>query len=439
MSGSEIGLISIAFVVMLIYLGMHVAVVLSVTSFVGIWIYKGKFELAVTLITQAATESISSYVFGVVPLFILMGLLVSAADIGRDTFAAANHFLRRILGGLGIATVIANTAFASVTGISIASAAVFTKVAVPEMLRLGYRPRFAVGVVTGSSVLGMLIPPSLLLIIYALVAEQSVGHMFVAGIVPGLMLAVAFCALIVFMARFSAQRVFADSRPQSDADADTLTSAQAALLLLPLVLLIVAVLGGIYGGFFTPTEAGAVGVVLSAAIAILRRRLTIRKFWDLLVQAGQITASISMLIIAATIYSRMVAILGLPNNFSNWIQAADLSFFTLVLVYLCLVVAMGTLIDAISIILIVVPIFLPVFSGFAVSDPIWFGILTVLAAEIGLLTPPVGLSAYVVKASLDDDSITLNDVFAGTFPFVLAMVVVMFLIVLFPQTTRFFY
>lgn len=439
MGGIEIGLVSIAVVVILIYLGMHVAVVLAATSFIGIWIYKGKFSLAVTLITQAATESISSYVFGVVPLFVLMGLLVSVADIGRDTFAAANHFLKRILGGLGIATVIANTAFASVTGVSIASAAVFTKVAVPEMLSLGYRPRFAVGVVAGSSVLGMLIPPSLLLIVYALVAEQSVGHMFVAGIVPGLMLAAAFCGLIILMAKFSSRRVFEGSPTGSDDGGDDLTNAQALLLLLPLVLLIAAVLGGIYGGLFTPTEAGAVGVVLAAAIALTRKKLTLGKSWNILLQAGQITASISMLIIGATVYSRMVSLLGLPNSFAGWIETADLSFFALVLLYLCLVIAMGALVDSISIILIVVPIFLPVFSGFPVSDPIWFGILTVIAAEIGLLTPPVGLSAYVVKASLDDETISLNDIFAGTFPFVLAMVAVTLLIVLFPQTTHVFY
>lgn len=439
MTGIEIGLISVAAVVIFIYLGMHVAVVLSVTSFVGLWVYKGKLALAGTLLTQAATESISSYAFGVVPLFVLMGLLVSTADIGKDTFAAANHFLKRILGGLGIATVIANTAFAAVTGISIASAAVFTKVAVPEMLKLGYRPRFAVGVVTGSSVLGMLIPPSLLLIVYALVAEQSVGHMFVAGIVPGLILATAFCALIVLMAKFSSKRVFARfrlGRPDSD---ETLTNGQALILLFPLVLLIVTVLGGIYGGLFTPTEAGAVGVVLSLTIALVRRRLTPSKFWQILLQAGQITASISMLIIAATVYSRMVSILGLPNSFSNWIQDADLSFYTLILVYLVLVIAMGTLIDSISIILIVVPIFLPIFTSLEFSDPVWFGILTVIAAEIGLLTPPMGLSAHVVKASLDDDTISLADVFAGTFPFVLAMVAVALIVVAFPQTTRTFY
>jgi len=438
MTGIEIGIISVVAIVVLIYLGMHVAVVLSGVSFIGLWAFKGKFSLAVTLLTQAATESISSYVFGVVPLFVLMGLLVSIAGIGKDTFTAAHHFLKNILGGLGIATVIANTAFAAVTGISIASAAVFTKVAVPEMLKLGYHPRFAVGVVTGSSVLGMLIPPSLLLIVYALVAEQSVGHMFVAGIVPGLLLALAFCGLIVIMARFFPTRVFSPQKPTETEEHD-ITNMRALGLLLPLVLLITTVLGGIYGGFFTPTEAGAVGVALSFSIALVRKRLTFRAFWDILLQSGQITASISMLIIGATVYSRMVSLLGLPNSFSNWVISAELSYFVLVLVYLLLVIAMGTLIDSISIILIVVPIFLPIFSNFTMSDPVWFGIVTVIAAEIGLLTPPMGLSAYVVKASLDDASISLADVFIGTLPFVVAMVLVTLIIVAFPQTTQLFY
>ena len=437
MTGIEIGIISVFAIVVLIYLGMHVAVVLSGVSFIGLWVFKGKFSLAVTLLTQAATESISSYVFGVVPLFVLMGLLVSIAGIGKDTFTAAHHFLKGVLGGLGIATVTANTAFAAVTGISIASAAVFTKVAVPEMLKLGYHPRFAVGVVTGSSVLGMLIPPSLLLIVYALVAEQSVGHMFVAGIVPGLLLAAAFCCLIVVMARFYPNRVFSQGTPK--ANPEEISNLLALKLLFPLVLLITTVLGGIYGGFFTPTEAGAVGVVFAFSIAFARKQLTLKKFWDILLQAGQITASISMLIIGATVYSRMVSLLGLPNSFSSWVISAELSYFALVLVYLLLVIAMGTLIDSISIILIVVPIFLPIFSNFPMSDPVWFGIVTVIAAEIGLLTPPMGLSAYVVKASLDDDSISLADIFIGTLPFVVAMIVVTLVIVAFPQTTQLFY
>ncbi len=436
MSGLEIGLISVAAIVGLIYMGMHVAIVLASVSFIGLWVFKGKFALSVTLLTQAVTESISSYAFGVVPLFVLMGLLVGKADIGRDTFRAANHFLHRILGGLGIATVIANTAFAAVTGISIASAAVFTRVAVPEMLRLGYQPRFAVGVVTGSSVLGMLIPPSLLLIVYALVAEQSVGAMFVAGIVPGLLLAAIFCSIIAGMARLSPRRVF--KRKAEAKDREDLSNAQALMLLLPLIALIGLVLGGIYGGFFTPTEAGAAGVAGAFIIALLRRRLTWPSFWETLLQAGQITASISLLVIGATVYSRMVSIMGLPNALADYVSTAELSFLVLILIYVAIVIALGTLIDAISIILIMIPIFLPLVSAFPAADPIWFGILTVIAAEIGLLTPPMGLSAYVVKSSLDNPDISLADIFLGTMPFVLGMVAVVLLIVAFPQLTQVF-
>ncbi len=436
MTGFEIGLFSLIAIIALIYLGMHIAIVLASVSFVSIWIFKGKFSLAVTLLTQATSESISNYVFGVVPLFVLMGLLVSIAGIGSDTFRAANHFLARIKGGLGIATVMANTAFAAVTGISIASAAVFTKVAVPEMLRLGYKPRFAVGVVTGSSVLGMLIPPSLLLIVYALVAEQSVGDMFVAGILPGLLLAAAFCLVIVSMAHFFPNSVHVKS--EIVVEQDSITNLQALLLLIPLVVLIGLVLGGIYGGIFTPTEAGAVGVVGAFVMAVLRRKLTKQNFWEILQQTGQITASISILIISASVYSRMIAIVGLPGNLAQWVSSANLSFFILILLYIALVIIMGMLVDSISIILIVVPIFVPMLAGFGNIDMVWFGVITVISAEIGLLTPPMGLSAFVVKASLEEQSITLKDIFVGTFPFVLVMIAVTILIVIFPQITGVF-
>ena len=435
MSGLALGLLSIAAIVVLICMGMRIAVVLAAVSFVGLWIYKGKFSLAVTLLAQAATESISSYVFGVIPLFVLMGLLFDQADIGRDTFRAAHHFLHRLLGGLGIATVIANTAFAAVTGISIASAAVFSRVATPAMLRLGYRPRFAVGVVAGSSVLGMLIPPSLLLIVYALVAEQSVGAMFVAGILPGLLLAGVFCALIIGMVRFTPRRVF--ERAVSARETEPLSNIQA-LLLVPLLSLIGIVLGGIYGGFFTPTEAGAASVAGALGIALLRRRLCWRAFREILLHAGQITASISLLVIAATVYSRMISIMGLPNALASAIAGADLSFHALILIYIGIVIALGTLIDAISIILIMIPIFLPLISAFEPADPVWFGVLTVIAAEIGLLTPPIGLSAQVVKSSLNDPNISLADIFLGAAPFVLGMLGVIGLLILFPQITRVF-
>ena len=215
MDGLDIGLLSMVAIVVLIYAGMHAAIALCLVSLIGVWAIKGNFALAETLLALAASDAVSSYEFGVVPLFVLMGLLVSVAGIGRDTFVAANVLLRGMRGGLGIATVIANAAFAAVTGISIASAAVFTKIAVPEMLHLGYRPRFAVGVVAGSSVLGMLIPPSLLLIIFGLLAEKSIGDLFIAGIVPGLLLAAAFCLMIMGYAYFAPDKVQAAAGVQS--------------------------------------------------------------------------------------------------------------------------------------------------------------------------------------------------------------------------------
>jgi TRAP-type C4-dicarboxylate transport system permease large subunit len=189
MSGFEIGLASLALMLVLIWFGMHIGVVLTGLSFLGVWLLRGDFDVARRMLAISAYESINGYFFGVVPLFVLMGLMVGAADMGRDCYRVAEQVFRRVRGGLGIATVAANTAFSAVTGISIASAAVFTKIAVPEMLRLGYTPRFSVGVVAGSSVLGMLIPPSLLLILYAFLAEQSIGDMFLAGVVPGLIMA----------------------------------------------------------------------------------------------------------------------------------------------------------------------------------------------------------------------------------------------------------
>ena len=200
MTDLQIGLLSIFAILFLIYAGMHVAIALTLLSFLGVWFIRGKWIVASKLLALAAADSISSYIFGVVPLFVLMGMFISVSGIGKDTFDVANRIFGRLKGGLGIATVAANAVFAAVTGISIASAAVFTKVAVPEMIRLGYKPRFAVGVVTGSSVLGMLIPPSLLLILFGILTETSIGDLFKAGIMPGIVLSIGFSLAILFMA-----------------------------------------------------------------------------------------------------------------------------------------------------------------------------------------------------------------------------------------------
>jgi len=429
MSNLSIGLISLVAMILLVYGGLHVPITLALSSFVGVWAIKGSPVLASKLLALAAADSISSYIFGVVPLFVLMGLVVSVADIGRDTFDVANQLLGRIKGGLGVATVLANAVFAAITGISIASAAVFTKVAVPEMLRHGYRPRFAVGVVAGSSVLGMLIPPSLLLILYGILSEQSVGDLFIAGIMPGLVLTAAFILANVVMARRYPDYVGGTQLARTGDDSDS--TLVLIVKILPIVILIGVVMGGIYGGVFTPTEAGAVGALGAIVLAVAKRKFSWAKLWQVAVETGHVTASILFLIVAASMYSRMLALSGMPNFFGDLINSSNLGLWGLIMIYVAIVLVMGTILDSSSIMLIMVPLVLPILGGYEV-DLIWFGIVTVLAVEIGLLTPPLGIAVYVIKGTLDDQSISLNDIFAGALPFALIMLFVLGLVIFFP-------
>lgn len=431
MSATTVAVLSLALMLLLIWGGLHVAVVLGLVSFIGVWLIRGDVGVAANLLAQASSDAIASHIFGVVPLFVLTGFLVARADIGKDAFEVANQLFRRLRGGLGVATVASNAVFAAITGISIASAAVFTRVAVPQMMRFGYQPRFAVGVVAGSSVLGMLIPPSLLMILYGFLANQSVGDLFTAGIVPGLLLASAFAIGIVLAAYFKPSMVYAGGEMPVP-DGPDMSPLTMVLKLVPIVLMIGGVLGGLYGGLFTATEAGAVGAALALLIAVLRRKLTARTFWEVLTETGHVTVAVSFLIICASIYTRMLAMSGMPQFLMEIIGQAGFGPFAFLLVYVAIVILLGTVIDSSSILLIVLPLMLPIAEQFGMNL-IWFGVVTVVAVEIGLLTPPFGLSAYVVKSSLNDPSISLGDIFKGTAPFTLTMVAVLLLLMAFPQ------
>jgi tripartite ATP-independent transporter DctM subunit len=446
MTGLEIGLISVGVIVLLIYSGMHVAVALSLVSFLSVWVQNGDPLLAAKLLTLAAAEGVADQTFAVIPLFVMMGLIMSASDVGRDSYDVGDYFLRRIRGGLGIATVGSNAVFAAVTGVSIASAAVFTRVAVPEMLRLGYSPRFAVGTVAGSSVLGMLIPPSILLIIYAILTEQSIGMMFFAGIGPGIILSTVYCVGIVLMAYLTPSFVFDKtgrfSSTESEASgtwvspqdipAPQRSVAEIAGKSLPILGLIAIVLGGIYGGIFTPTEAGAVGALAALILAVARRKLTLAQFWDVVKETGHLTAAVCFLVIAATMYTRSLGLAGVPVEIGNLVQTATDNFLLVLLMYILVILFLGTIIDSVSILLIMVPLFLPIMQAFG-ADPIWFGIITVVAVEVGLLTPPLGMACFVIKGCLEDDRITLGDVFWGAAPFALMMVFVLGLLTALPD------
>jgi tripartite ATP-independent transporter DctM subunit len=431
MLGIEVGLLSVVLILILVYAGMHIGVVLGLVSFGCIWLVRGDVEIAGKMLAMSAADSLAQYEFGVVPLFVLMGLLVSISDIGRDTYEVANHLFRKVRGGLGSATVVANAVFAAVTGTSIASASVFTKVAVPEMLRYGYNPRFAVGVVAGSSVLGMLIPPSLLFILFGILAETSIGDLFIAGIIPGVLLAGAYCTMIWVMARRYPRSVIVDESLQRLGEGE-MTTAEMFSKGAPIVLLIVIVLGGLYGGVFTATEAGGVGALGALVLSLLRRKLTWRSFWRVLVETGHVTAAISFLLISAHLYSRMISVTGIPTTMDHFIATLDISFTTLLIVYLIVLLLLGTMLDAGSIMLITIPLVVPLMQNFHV-DMIWLGVITVIAVEVGLLTPPFGLAVFVTHNNLKDSRIGVNDIFAGAFPFACVMTLVLALVAIEPQ------
>ncbi|MGC6473702.1 MAG: TRAP transporter large permease [Candidatus Puniceispirillaceae bacterium] len=429
MSPVELGALSVLAIVMLVYIGVYIPVALGLVSFISIWIISGKSILAFNFLKVAVGDGVTEYPFATIPLFTVMGLLVSRAGLGADIYVVLNRAFRNLTGGVGMGTVGANAVFAAVTGSSIASASVFTRIAVPEMRKLNYNKRFAVGVVAGSSVLGMIIPPSAMLIIYSFVSEQSVGDMFLAGIVPGLILTAAYIAWIFISGRLRPDYIGTNIDNAYDTPLGLFELLDKTV---PIVSLILIVLGGIYTGWLTPVEAGAAGALAALIIALLRRKLTLQGLWKTAIETGHITASILFLIAMASLYSRMLGYAGLPNELDAFLQERNFGFIEVMIIYVVLMLFLGTILDTASIILIVVPLFITLIETMGM-DLVWFGIITVIGAEIGLLTPPLGISCFVIKASLNDPEVSLKDVFLGAFPFAVIMLLVLILLISFPM------
>lgn len=427
-SAITIGILAFVGLFVLVACGMPVAFALIAMSFLGIWLARDNITVASNGLGIALSGAVRSFEFGVIPLFIMMGLLLERAGVGRDAFQVAVVILRHVRGGLGIATVAANAVFAAITGSSIASAAVFSRIAVQPMCEAGHTRRFAVGVIAGSSVLGMLIPPSLLLIVYGLLAEVSIGALFIAAIVPGIALAVVFALLNVVMATFFPNFV---GRAKGGIEVESMSILEMAVRLGPVVFLIVLVMGGIYGGIFSPTEAGATGAFGALLVTLARRKLTVDTIKDVVLQTGYIAAGILFLMMAANLYARMLTLSTIPMQATLFIGGLDLTLLGFMLIYLVLVILLGMILDSVSIMLIILPIAVPIVMLMG-GDLIWFGIVTVIAIEIGLLTPPFGLSVFVVKSSLPNGFATLGEIFYGTAPFVVATALFTLLLIFVP-------
>lgn len=430
-----IGALSVLGLVILILLGFHVGVSLALSSFLGLYFISGKFRVAASVLEKTAFSAVMDYVFAVIPLFVLMGLATTASGATRELFIAAETSMRRIKGGLGIATVLANAVFAAVTGVSIASAAVFSKIAVPEMMRLNFNRPFALGIVAASSLLGMLIPPSILMIIYGVITEQSVGRLFAAGVGPGLLVAALLCVAIFLLVLWrpslgggAAHQIAKRAAAQG---ADDTRRRDRVLRPWPVYVLIVLVLGGIYGGFFTPTEAGAIGAFGALLLLLARGRFALGTVWEILLGTGRATAAIFLLLITAQMYSRMLTLSGLPAQVSNWAVGLDVGPMMVVLIFVGVLLLLGMVLDSVSILLLTMPIIFPVIQAFGL-DPIWFGIVAIIAIEIGLLTPPFGMVIFAMKAVLPRD-VNIEEIYRGTAPFLVLLLIALGLTIAFPE------
>jgi tripartite ATP-independent transporter DctM subunit len=428
-SPATLALLSVVAVFALILLGVHIGVALAAVSVLTLWLIVGKFEVAISLLQTTAYSAVMDYVFAVVPLFVLMGIFATVAGATRELFSSAQVLLGRVRGGLGIATVFANAVFASITGVSVASAAVFSKIAIPEMERLDYDRKFSLGIVAGSAILGMLIPPSVLMIVYGVLTEQAIGRLFIAGVLPGLVvvavLSIGIWAMVLVQPRLGGRQVAARRL-------DFRTLVRVATAPWAVVALVVLVMGGIWGGFFTPTEAGAVGAAGGfLLIFINRQKLTLHGLWRILLDAGQTTASIFLLLICAQMYSRVLTMSGLAGNVTAWVTALAIPPIFIILGFIVVFVLLGCILDSTSIIILTIPLMYPIAANLG-YDPLWFAIVAILAIEIGLLTPPFGMVVFAMKSAIGD-GVRVDEIFAGAIPFILLLLVALGIIIAFPQ------
>ncbi|MBU2646450.1 TRAP transporter large permease [bacterium] len=423
-----ISFLSIVVLITLIFLGIHIATALISVSVVALYLITEGWRIPFGMLSISAYRGIMEYIFGTAPLFIVMGLLANSSGASNDLYDAANIVFRRVRGGIAIATVAANAVFASITGVSVASAAVFSKIAIPQMQRLGYNHRFSLGTVAGSSILGMLIPPSILLILYGLLTEEAIGKLFIAGIIPGIVMSLIFSLGIFILVSFKpslAGKILERKKTRRLDDVKNLVRPW------PILVVIFLVLGGIYLGFVTPTEAAAVGAAGALGVTIFKRKFTVKSFWGILLETGNMNASIGFLMISAIFFSKMLSFSGFTAEVTQTVLALEMPPLVVVWAFILILIVLGSFLDSTSIILIAVPIIAPIIQAMG-FDMIWFGIVCVVAVEMGLITPPFGMVVFAMKAALGEEA-KVEDIFIGAFPFFIMMIITLAILVYFPS------
>lgn len=436
-------------VLALVFAGVHIAIALGITAVLGIYLMLGDIEVVRTFVANTAYEALRDYVFAVIPLFMLMGDFLAKCGAARDLYALTNRLSKWLPGRLAVATILANALFGFVTGVSIAAAAAFSRIAYPEMMRYGYDRKYALGAISGSACLGMLIPPSVLMIVWAVLTEISIGKLFLAGVIPGLLTAGAMCAWVVILAVLrpevaggargggvapaSLGAAVVANAPAPDHGEPPLGQLLAGTGLV--VTLVIGVLASIWLGLATPTEGAAIGAVGSMLLALIKG-IKPKEIWQVILDVGRTAGPLLLLLVCAQLYSRVLAMTGFTEAAKQFLLATGMGPWGILLVMVGIWFVLGCLIDSISIILLTVPIFAPIAAvlGF---DPIAFAIMGILAIETGLLTPPFGLLVFTVKAAVPDKSVTLAEIFTGSIPYWVVLLLMVALLAVFPQVATF--
>lgn len=424
----------------LVFSGIHIAVSLGVTSMLGIYLLTGNTDAMLGFASNTAYEALRDYVFAVIPLFMLMGEFLAKCGAASDLFTLINRLTQRVPGRLGVATVLANAVFAFVTGVSIAAAAAFSKIAYPEMRRHGYERKFALGCIAGSACLGMLIPPSVLMIVWGVLTELAIGKLFIAGIIPGFIVVTLYIIYILWVAKTDPARVGEGAtlpQAQQEARAAHARNEEASLATIlwstvGILVLVALVLGGIWLGAFTPTEGAGVGATLALLLALMRG-MKPPEMMEAILSVGKTSAPLLLMLVTAQLYSRVLSMTGLTGAAKEFFLASGLSPYAILALMVLVWFILGCIIDSISIILLTVPVFGPIAVALG-FDPIAFAIIGIIAIETGLLTPPFGILVFTVKAAVTDEkNLSAGEIFRGSVAYWIALFGVILAIVVFPQ------
>ena len=425
---TTLAILGIVALIVLLALGCNIGLAMLMVG-AGGYLLATNFSAALGMLQQVPATSASNYSMCVIPLFIMMGNFAFASGISDGLFDAGQKWLSRLPGGLACAAIAACAVFGAICGSTAATAATMGVVAIPAMRKHGYSDTLATGTVSVGGTLGIMIPPSTPMIVYGIMAEQSIGRLFAAGVIPGILLALLCCVTIVIQVKRNPS--LAPSTSEHYTMRERLESLKG---LIWVVILFGVVLGGMFTGFFTVNEAAAVGALGGIIIMAIRRKLNFKSFIAVMKDSVKTTAMTYLILIGADVFGKFLAITQLPMNLASFIEGLSISRYIILLFIVLIYAVMGCFMDALPMITLTVPIFLPIITGLG-FDPVWFGILCILVMELGLITPPVGLNCYVISGIVKD--IPLARIFKGSLPFIPAILAACLLVTVFPQLALF--